>query len=96
MIVNIAGREPDPKVIDAMLAEAPGQLNFTHFLTLFGEKLHGKRNIHEFMTSCLDVTVADDVTVVLQCGYPSSLTCGISSNTMVRIQVEILSSLITH
>ena len=25
-----------------MLKEAPGQLNFTHFLTLFGEKMHGK------------------------------------------------------
>merc|ERR1711976_144721 len=35
------GREPDPKTIKAMLDEAPGQLNFTHFLTLFGEKLHG-------------------------------------------------------
>ena len=27
--------------IDAMLAEAPGALNFTMFLTLFGEKLNG-------------------------------------------------------
>jgi len=35
------GREPDAKTIDKMLAESPGQLNFTHFLTLFGEKLHG-------------------------------------------------------
>jgi len=24
-----------------MLAECPEKLNFTHFLTLFGEKLHG-------------------------------------------------------
>lgn len=35
------GREPDAKTIDKMLSESPGQLNFTHFLTLFGEKLHG-------------------------------------------------------
>jgi len=35
------GREPDPKVIDEMIAESPGQLNFTHFLNLFGEKMHG-------------------------------------------------------
>lgn len=35
------GREPDGKVIDEMIKESPGQLNFTHFLTLFGEKLHG-------------------------------------------------------
>jgi len=36
------GREPDAKVIKEMLAECPEKLNFTHFLTLFGEKLHGK------------------------------------------------------
>jgi len=35
------GRDPDPKTLEEMLKEAPGQLNFTHFLTLFGEKLHG-------------------------------------------------------
>lgn len=35
------GLNPDPKQLDAMLKEAPGQLNFTHFLTLFGEKMHG-------------------------------------------------------
>jgi len=28
-------------VIKEMLAECPEKLNFTHFLTLFGEKLHG-------------------------------------------------------
>lgn len=35
------GREADPKVIKEMLAESTEKLNFTHFLTLFGEKLHG-------------------------------------------------------
>jgi len=35
------GRDPDPKTLEEMLKESPGQLNFTHFLTLFGEKLHG-------------------------------------------------------
>lgn len=35
------GREPDSKTLKTMLDEAPGQLNFTNFLTLFGEKLHG-------------------------------------------------------
>lgn len=35
------GREPESKVIDEMIAESPGQLNFTHFLNLFGEKMHG-------------------------------------------------------
>jgi myosin regulatory light chain 12 len=40
-IYNQIGREPDAKVIKEMLAECPDKLNFTHFLTLFGEKLHG-------------------------------------------------------
>lgn len=35
------GRDVDPKVVDEMLKECPDKLNFTHFLTLFGEKLHG-------------------------------------------------------
>lgn len=35
------GRDADSKTIKALLSECPSQLNFTHFLTLFGEKLHG-------------------------------------------------------
>ena len=35
------GQEPSDKVVDQMMSEAPGPLNFTMFLTLFGEKLNG-------------------------------------------------------
>jgi myosin regulatory light chain 12 len=35
------GRDPDSKALKEMLKESPGQLNFTHFLTLFGEKMTG-------------------------------------------------------
>lgn len=35
------GREPDSKTLKEMLKESPGQLNFTHFLNLFGQHLHG-------------------------------------------------------
>lgn len=35
------GRDPDPKVLKNLLAESPDKLNFTHFLQIFGEKLHG-------------------------------------------------------
>jgi len=35
------GRQPSDADLKAMLAETPGQLNFTAFLTLFGEKMHG-------------------------------------------------------
>lgn len=34
--------------IDAMLKEAPGPINFTVFLTLFGERLTGKKKIFFF------------------------------------------------
>jgi len=40
-IYQQVGRDPDPAQLQKMIAESPGQLNFTHFLTLFGEKLHG-------------------------------------------------------
>ena len=36
-----AGRSPDEKMLKDMLGEAPGPLNFTMFLTLFGDKLKG-------------------------------------------------------
>jgi len=35
------GRDPEQKVVDEMIKESPGQINFTHFLNLFGEKMHG-------------------------------------------------------
>lgn len=38
----LSGQEPNDSVVDGMMSEAPGPLNFTMFLTLFGEKLTGK------------------------------------------------------
>ncbi|XP_054771829.2 myosin regulatory light chain sqh-like [Lytechinus pictus] len=35
------GKEPNEKQLDTMISEAPGPINFTMFLTLFGEKLQG-------------------------------------------------------
>jgi Ca2+-binding EF-hand superfamily protein len=35
------GKAPTDKDLDAMMAEAPGPINFTMFLTMFGEKLNG-------------------------------------------------------
>jgi len=40
-IHNDLGRNPSDKDLKEMLKECPGQLNFTAFLTLFGEKMHG-------------------------------------------------------
>ncbi|XP_019864414.1 PREDICTED: myosin regulatory light chain 12B-like isoform X1 [Amphimedon queenslandica] len=38
---SLSGQEPSDAVVDEMMGEAPGPLNFTMFLTLFGEKLTG-------------------------------------------------------
>lgn len=35
------GRDADPKQLKEMVAESPGQLNFTHFLNLFGANVAG-------------------------------------------------------
>lgn len=39
--------------IDAMIKEAPGPINFTVFLTLFGERLTGSSSFGYFQTSDL-------------------------------------------
>ena len=35
------GKNPTDEYLDGMVTEAPGPINFTMFLTLFGEKLNG-------------------------------------------------------
>jgi len=35
------GKEPTEEYLEGMMKEAPGPINFTMFLTLFGEKLNG-------------------------------------------------------
>lgn len=35
------GKNPDDRFVEGMIGMAPGPLNFTMFLTLFGEKLSG-------------------------------------------------------
>ncbi len=35
------GKDPSDNNLDVMVNEAPGPINFTMFLTLFGEKLQG-------------------------------------------------------
>ena len=41
--VNVGRLNVKQEEIDEMLKEAPGPINFTVFLTMFGEKLKGKR-----------------------------------------------------
>lgn len=35
----VIGREADPKILDEVVKEYPDKLTFTHFATLYGEKL---------------------------------------------------------
>jgi len=39
--VVCTGKNPEDKYLDGMMNEAPGPINFTMFLTMFGEKLNG-------------------------------------------------------
>jgi len=39
--VHRAGKNPTDQDLEAMMSEAPGPINFTMFLTMFGEKLNG-------------------------------------------------------
>ena len=38
---HFVGKNPTDKYLDTMMGEAPGPINFTMFLTMFGEKLNG-------------------------------------------------------
>lgn len=38
---NFTGKNPTEEYLEAMMNEAPGPINFTMFLTMFGEKLNG-------------------------------------------------------
>ena len=39
--IYFAGKNVTDEYLDGMIAEAPGPINFTMFLTMFGEKLTG-------------------------------------------------------
>lgn len=50
------GQSPTEEYIEDMIAEAPGSINFTMFLTLMGEKLSGTDPEHEILQAfeCFD------------------------------------------
>lgn len=41
LFLNLLGKDPSDDYLEKMIAEAPGPINFTMFLTLFGERLNG-------------------------------------------------------
>ncbi|MEQ2203871.1 hypothetical protein XENOCAPTIV_004756 [Xenoophorus captivus] len=40
-VINSKSKNPTDEYLEAMMNEAPGPINFTMFLTMFGEKLNG-------------------------------------------------------
>lgn len=41
LLLLFPGKNPTDEYLEAMMNEAPGPINFTMFLTMFGEKLNG-------------------------------------------------------
>lgn len=41
IIIDFTGKNPTEEYLEGMMNEAPGPINFTMFLTLFGERLQG-------------------------------------------------------
>lgn len=41
IVIIILGKNPTDEYLEGMMNEAPGPINFTMFLTLFGERLQG-------------------------------------------------------
>lgn len=52
------GKNPDERALDGMMNEAPGPINFTMFLTLFGERLQGTdpEDVIKNAFACFDTT----------------------------------------
>merc|ERR1711937_550098 len=75
------GKDPSDKYLEDMMNEAPGPINFTMFLTMFGEKLNGTdpEDVIKNAVACFD----DDNTVNL-----NTLSLSKSSNTAKRIRMR--------
>ena len=41
-VMCVSGQDPDPKKLKEMIKESDAQLNFTHFLNMFGARLGGQ------------------------------------------------------
>ena len=53
---KFVGQNPTDEMIQGMINEAPGNINFTMFLTLMGEKMSGTDPEHEILAAfeCFD------------------------------------------
>lgn len=49
------GKNPTDEYLEGMMSEAPGPINFTMFLTMFGEKLNGTDPAAAILRACRTV-----------------------------------------
>ena len=66
------GKDPTDEYLDAMMNEAPGAINFTMFLTLFGERLQGK---YKSLTIIFGWTGGDEMSSILMEYLITKLNC---------------------
>lgn len=61
------GKDPSNEYLDKMIKEAPGPINFTMFLTLFGEKLNGTdpEDVIKNAFACFDINDSGNRTMPL-------------------------------
>ena len=70
------GKDPTDEYLEAMMNEAPGAINFTMFLTLFGERLQGKIIISQISIRCVLYTPIDTTYTFIKTYRPMRFLLG--------------------
>lgn len=84
------GKNPSDEYLEGMMSEAPGPINFTMFLTMFGERLNGTdpEDVIRNAFACFDEEGSGEWVEPAICSGPSepraSLTCARPSPTPTR------------
>lgn len=65
-----SGKNPTDEYLEAMMNEAPGPINFTMFLTMFGEKLNGTdpEDVIRNAFACFDEEGTGELSVLIETG----------------------------
>ena len=73
-----AGKNPNDGYLEDMVSEAPGPINFTMFLTMFGEKLNGTdpEDVIKNAFNCFDKENSGDYSCPADCCHASRDTIG--------------------
>ena len=69
------GKNPTDDYLETMMNEAPGPINFTMFLTMFGEKLNGTdpEDVIRNAFACFDEEGTGEVTLLYRAGLEQAL-----------------------